>query len=331
LSFYVNGVLDSTHDDVTGQLASNTAPLQIGNDSYIGRSPFGAMDEVRFWNVARSETDIASNMDGPITEETEGLVASWNFDGDLTDSVGGHDGTFHGAAELGSELPERVTCPNEIFVPAGAHILGKFGSRWRTDMTIFNSTRDDAQAEIFLLPRDQDNLEAESITLEVPEGTSVALPDIVLTQFGEDNLAAAFRICSDLPLRATTRTYNQSDEGTFGQGIPGVPIAKGVRQGTLIALYENDEFRTNIGFVNISPNFTTVLLDFYDGDGILIGSAVYDLDPYGHIQVNQAYLDVTSQAIANGRVEFFAQTADVVGYASVGDASTSDATYLGTE
>jgi hypothetical protein len=331
LSFYLNGVLDSTHDDVSGQLAQSNAPLQIGADSYFGRTPFGAIDEVRIWNVARSEAEIAANMNAPITDPTEGLVASWNFDGDFSDPIGEHDGELHGAAELGSSLPERDSCPNETFVPAGAHIRGKFGSQWRTDLTIYNSTKDDVDAEIFLLPRDDNNLEAESITVTVPEGTSVVLPDIVLDRFGENSLAAAFRICSDLPLRISTRTYNLSDQGTFGQGIPGVPAALGVRQGTLIALYENAQYRTNIGFVNTRPNFTTVLIDFYDASGSLIGSALFDLEPYGHIQINQAFREVTQSAIASGRVEFYAESAEVIGYASVGDANTSDGTYLSTD
>jgi hypothetical protein len=331
LNFYLNGVLDITHDNVSGQLAQSIAPLQIGGDSYIGATPFGAIDEVRIWNVARTEAEIAADMNTPITEPTEGLVASWNFDGDLSDSIGGHDGTLHGAAELGSSIPEHDTCPNEVFVPAGAHIRGKFGSQWRTDVTIYNATFEDFEAEIFLLPRDSDNLEAESITVDIPEGMSVALPDIVLDRFGKNSLAAAFRICSELPLRVTTRTYNLSDHGTYGQGIPGVPAALGVRQGTLIALYENDEFRTNVGFVNTRPNFTTVLIDFYDASGSLIGSALFELEPYGHIQVNQAFREVTQAPIANGRVEFYAESAEVIGYASVGDTSTNDGTYLSTE
>jgi hypothetical protein len=328
LRFYLNGSLDTTFTDFSHAIASSDAPLRIGGDSYLGRTPFGAMDEVRLWNVVRTESEIADNMNTVIDTATEGLVAAWNFDDDTTDPIGGHDGTLEGSAELGSEVPELDTCPNEYFVPAAAHIRGELDSQWRSDVTIFNPTRDDATVVLYLLERDQDNFEAESTEVVVTERTAVALPDVVLEKFGKSGLAAALRLCSDQPLRIRTRTYNLSDDGTFGQGIPGFSVLEATRQGHLIALYENDQFRTNVGFVNTSPNPTTVYLDFFDGQGLQIGSTSHEMKPYGHIQVGRAYREVTEDPIENGWIEFVAPSADVIGYASMADNVTSDGTYL---
>jgi hypothetical protein len=61
----------------------------------------GAIDEVRVWSRARSESEIAGAMFTTIESETD-LVARWSLDDDggamATDSAGGLDGTITGAS-----------------------------------------------------------------------------------------------------------------------------------------------------------------------------------------------------------------------------------------
>jgi len=97
---YVDGALDN-------ELAANATPrsdsiqhFSIGTTLESTGTPAGffqgAIDEVRVWNHARSEADIAAGMYRTIVQET-GLVGRWALDQDGSDSAGSNPGTIVGA------------------------------------------------------------------------------------------------------------------------------------------------------------------------------------------------------------------------------------------
>lgn len=69
----------------------------------------GALDEVRFWNIAKTEQEIQNNMNKCLTGNEKGLVAYYRCDegiGDtLIDATGnGNDGTINGASYVPGEV-----------------------------------------------------------------------------------------------------------------------------------------------------------------------------------------------------------------------------------
>ena len=86
-------------------------PLRIGwthEEERPTQSPFvGQIDEVRVWNIARSEADIRSNMNTQFNGDEPGLVGYWKFDeeteGRISDSsLNKNDGKLIGNAKLES-------------------------------------------------------------------------------------------------------------------------------------------------------------------------------------------------------------------------------------
>ncbi len=65
LRLYVNGTQVSSVAR-TGPIATSTNPLQIGGDSLYGQFFAGVIDEVRIYNVARTPSQIQSDMSTPI-------------------------------------------------------------------------------------------------------------------------------------------------------------------------------------------------------------------------------------------------------------------------
>lgn len=65
-------------------IADNAAPFRIGLYDQNGPvGPFdGLMDEVRVWNVARTEEEIAADMSRELVGNEPGLVAYWKFNGE---------------------------------------------------------------------------------------------------------------------------------------------------------------------------------------------------------------------------------------------------------
>ena len=51
----------------------------------------GYMDEIRIWNVARSAADIADTFQRELNGDEAGLVAYWNFEGNMADRAGGNN------------------------------------------------------------------------------------------------------------------------------------------------------------------------------------------------------------------------------------------------
>ena len=85
LVFYVNGTVDSYYNS-TAAVVYSTPTLQIG--SQAGNSIFylGLLDEVRLWNVSRTQTEIQNTWNWTLTDPNETatayptLVGYWHFD-----------------------------------------------------------------------------------------------------------------------------------------------------------------------------------------------------------------------------------------------------------
>jgi hypothetical protein len=91
---YVNGCLTDEFPE-TGTLTPNDAPVRLARDVSWPVVFHGIIDEVRLWNVARTERELDRYKDLAIDVPFEGLVAVWSFG--PNDVFGVHDGTNVGA------------------------------------------------------------------------------------------------------------------------------------------------------------------------------------------------------------------------------------------
>nr|NQU93158.1 choice-of-anchor D domain-containing protein [Bacteroidota bacterium] len=81
ISFFVNGVLVNQYYDAnTNSIPTNGYSFQIGrrgseNSYYLN----GELDEVRVWNITRTEAEIQSTMNISLVGNEPGLAGYWNF------------------------------------------------------------------------------------------------------------------------------------------------------------------------------------------------------------------------------------------------------------
>ncbi|MDY0081878.1 MAG: LamG-like jellyroll fold domain-containing protein [Ignavibacteriaceae bacterium] len=114
-SIYINGVLD-TSKNVGSTVSNSNGNLYYGFNPVRGDNvaPFkGIIDEVRIWNIARTESEIQSTMNQTLNGNEPGLVGYWKFDegtGTITyDATGNHnDGTIYGATWVGPTYVETL-------------------------------------------------------------------------------------------------------------------------------------------------------------------------------------------------------------------------------
>jgi len=113
LRLYVNGLLQATIPWVFG-IENSANPLTLGRayggvDGYTENYFTGKLDEVRIWNIARTQEEIQTTMDTTLTGQEEGLVGYWNFDDGVANdlSPNSNDGTLYGDARIVEEnLPD---------------------------------------------------------------------------------------------------------------------------------------------------------------------------------------------------------------------------------
>jgi hypothetical protein len=112
---YVNGAFVATTSGGASPVM-NSAALMLGSVAFASvPSQFlkGLIDEVRIWNLARSDAEIAQNYNKAISPTTTGLVAYWKFDEfegqTVTDSTPfGNHGLLGADATAASDDPSRV-------------------------------------------------------------------------------------------------------------------------------------------------------------------------------------------------------------------------------
>jgi len=112
LQIYLNGVM-SNSITTSSMLDVKDSLLYIGNDRSLTARQFdGYLDEIRIWNIARSQKQIQSNMNRVLTGNEEGLVAYWRMDegqgGRAFDSAGDNDGQLGLQDSLGAHAPRWI-------------------------------------------------------------------------------------------------------------------------------------------------------------------------------------------------------------------------------
>jgi hypothetical protein len=106
---YVNGEEVARRAE-TGNMTGHVSDMRIGSDTAWEFTPTGAIDEVRFWNVARTRAEIRQGITVAYTTPQPGLVAQYHFDGNATDSAGtNHGTTVGGAAYLNAPVTTACT------------------------------------------------------------------------------------------------------------------------------------------------------------------------------------------------------------------------------
>lgn len=232
-------------------------------------------------------------------------------------------------------------------IPAISDQPGALGTRWVTSFQVFNPQPYELVVTLTFVP--QGGGEATTGGIELPANSTAAWDNLLADGFELPERAGSLIVSvdpennagvqDDIAARAVvvqSRTFNNSSNGTYGQGIDGAmtglldveldngltAIATGVQNGA------NTGFRTNVGALNLGRSSVTMMVVGYDVDGNEVGRAPFILPPTGHAQDR---LPVNGSDLT---IEFWVEdplpdASDFVfPYASVVDDRSGDATYL---
>ena len=225
------------------------------------------------------------------------------------------------------------SAPVESWIPAVAHTNGVGDSVWRTDVGLLNRS---SQTNVVRI-RYYNGWEGLDHELELAPGESRVFPDVV-GWFGRTGFGP-LQVFSSEALTVTSRTFNQSTEGTFGQSFDGVTATGGLESGesvVLMQLREDDQARTNIGVHNQWLRVAQVEVELYDDNGALVHADTWTIPPLHTVQVNRPYATFCGDQTFCGPVDVESGYArmtlrsgqDIYIYASVIDNATGDPTAI---
>jgi hypothetical protein len=224
----------------------------------------------------------------------------------------------------------------DYFVAAIAHTPGVGDALWRSKLGVLNFSGASAEVELSYIHGGNTTTKTEVIA----HGELKTWDDAAVSLFGISSRSSGpVFINSTQPLVITSRTYNEGEDGTFGSFLSGVVQADGVGQGETAVLSQlcgNNDFRTNVGVVNLTDEPCQVRVQVRSAIGTLIGSPVnLTLDPRGFEQINDVFAATGAGSRNNAYAKLNVQTdgCEVWGYGSVIDGvaahpGTDDATII---
>lgn len=252
-------------------------------------------------------------------------------------------------------VPKNSPPPDSLIIPVVAHAPGANDSQFESDVRVTNTSAQTMKYTVNFTPTSTDGTQSgSSASIQIDPGATLALDDILASFFGASTSAAgtlelrpvtsttaasAFSpatttsLGTSLTTIASSRTFNTTPNGTFGQFIPAIPFSQFIGQSTasqqfvlsLQQIAQSSAYRTNFGLVEGSGQPATVLLKVFDNDGNVVGQIPQALLAGEHLQINQI-LAANNISLADGRIEVSVTSGSgkVTAYASTVDNQTND-------
>lgn len=219
-------------------------------------------------------------------------------------------------------------------VPIVARAPGSQGTSWVSDLRVFNPTGEPVELRLELRPelsRGGDTLQA---LVTVGPGRVLAVDDAAGLLASSATTIGSLRLSPTAgapPLLVTSRTYNRTDDGTFGQYVPAVAPGAGTTASvSLIHLDGGAGFRTNLGLCEVGGGSVSLRYVLRDATGRTLGVGTATLGPYAVRQVNDLHAALGVSDGRNTRVDVYRDGGDgaFVAYASVVDNLSGDAVFI---
>ena len=229
-----------------------------------------------------------------------------------------------------------------LLIPAVAHADG-INSKFQSDVRITNTSLQALTYSLFFTPTATNGLTAGlSTTVSIAPGETKAFDDIVKTWFGGGTGSSASALGTveirpqssnvSFTTAASSRTYNVTTNGTFGQFIPALALTNFLTKSSSAAkislqqIAQSAAYRTNVGFAEGSGQPVTFNLRLVDDSNNTIASVPVSLQPYEHVQQSLGTYFPAASNLADARLEVqvTSDTGSVTAYASVLDNITND-------
>ncbi|HEV7242065.1 MAG TPA: hypothetical protein VGQ36_22740 [Thermoanaerobaculia bacterium] len=243
--------------------------------------------------------------------------------------------------------------PDALIFAAVGHAQGVNNSLFESDIRLTNLSAQTMKYDLNFTPSGVDGTQIGiTSTVEVAPGATMALDDVVASAFGSGTVGSSLGMLEVRPLTtpesgggffgsitedaqsqihtvASSRTYNFTPNGTFGQFIPATRFADFVGRGSILSLQQVAQsvaFRANFGFLEASGEPAELVARVYDTSNNLLATLPVSLGAMQHRQLNGLLQNNGINDLTDGRVEVEVLSGDgkVSAYVSEVDNATND-------
>jgi len=249
--------------------------------------------------------------------------------------------------------------PDSLIFPVVGHATGANDSLFESDIRVTNLTAQTIKYLIKFTPSGTDGTQTgSSSNVQIEPNQTLALDDIVSSLFGTGTTSSATGTLEVRPLTTSTststgslfstvtsllkplntaassRTYNFTPTGTFGQFIPAIRFDEFVGKATsgpstilsLQQVAESAAYRANFGFAEGSGQPVSLVARVYDTASNLLATIPVSLQAGEHKQINGMLSANGITNLADGRVEVevVGGNGKVTAYVSEIDNQTND-------
>ncbi len=207
---------------------------------------------------------------------------------------------------------------------------GLNGTKFVSDLTLTNPGTAPATVVVSFLPAGS----STPHTLSLAAGQTLVSRNVLDGMFGTSG-AGALSISSDQPVLVRAKTYNASQNGTYGVALPVFADDRLLSPGeTGDALWISQDasgslgYRTNIALVFPDATGGTAAVTIYDAEGNERGHQDFSLDAPG---LQQFSVGSFAGAVAVGRAQVAVTRGRAAGYAVVVDNVTGDSSLFSFE
>lgn len=234
---------------------------------------------------------------------------------------------------LVSGVPLSASSNNKYVLPGVADLNNGLAS-WRTDMRIFNNSTTPQAASLLFYPQNNSG-DALTKAVTINPGEVRTLDNVLQSLFEATNTGGAVHITTpgDSSLVVTGRTYNQTQNGTFGQFINAVTpfdaVGRGDRSLQILQVEDSVRYRTNLGLAEVSGRAANVEVTVFLPDSKVTPKIAFTLQPNEFRQLG-IIRDLGLGNAYNARISVRVTDGDgrVTAYGSVIDMITQDPTYV---
>jgi hypothetical protein len=249
--------------------------------------------------------------------------------------------------------------PDALIFPVVGHAVGANNSLFESDIRVTNLTANTMKYEVHFTPSGVDGTQTGSTsTIELAPNETLALDDIVASLFGTGTTSSATGMLEVRPITtpsstnsllssitstalkqlqtvASSRTYNFTPNGTFGQYIPAIPFSEFVGRlaengaANILSLQQVSQsaaYRSNFGFAEAAGEPVDLQVRVYDAANTLLSTIGVSLKAREHRQINGMLSQAGITNLTDGRVEVQVMNGDgkVTAYVSPVDNQTND-------
>ncbi len=231
-------------------------------------------------------------------------------------------------------LPPDVPFPGSTAVlPTSAHVMGKLGAAYTTDLRLFN-TDAGSPLDVALRFQPASGGPARTASVTLPPLSTRALDDILGNTFRTSGYGPLFLSASPSVVSASRTSTTALRGGAFGLSIPTTPPSAAAGAGTTITLlpvFPTLGFRINIGLSEVAGGSAAAEIVVKDSRGAVRAVLPQMLAAGALVQVNDVYAasGIAPDAADRFEVHVLSGPGRVAAFATPIDNTSNDGAYFG--